>query len=66
MNNGAAGAGSDITNAVTVNTSADDFDEPTDYTLANATINANGSLSIVPDGAGLLDAHIFVECIRIA
>ncbi len=66
LNNGAAGAGTDITNAVTVATSADDFDEPTDYTLSAADIVATtGSLSIIPDGAGLLDAHIFVECIRV-
>jgi hypothetical protein len=65
LNNGAAGAGSDITNAVTVAASADDFDEPTDYTFANGAINANGSLSIVPDGSGLLDVKLFVMAIRI-
>lgn len=55
---------SDITNAVTVATSADDFDEPTDYTIANGIIAANGSLRIVPDGAGLLDAQIYIMCLR--
>jgi fructose-specific component phosphotransferase system IIB-like protein len=65
LNNGAAGAGTDITNAVTVATSADDIDVPTDITYAEADIAANGSLSIVPDGGGLLDAIIIIECIRI-
>lgn len=66
LNNGVAGAGTDVTNAVTVAASADDFDEPTDYTLSAADIAATtGSLSIVPDGAGLLDAHVFIECIRV-
>lgn len=55
---------SDITNAVTVATSADDFDEPTDYTVAQATIAANGTLDIVPDGGGALDAQIYIMCIR--
>jgi len=65
LNNGAAGAGTDITNAVSVAASDQDFDEPTDYDDAAWEIAANGSLSIVPDGAGLLDCMIFIQCLRV-
>lgn len=65
LNNGALGAGTDITNAVAVAASDMDFDEPTDYDDAAWEIAANGSLSVVPDGAGLLDAMIFVQCMRV-
>jgi len=65
LNNGASGAGTDITNAVTVATSADDFDQPTDYTNGQATISSGGSLSIIPDGAGLLDCEIYIQAIRV-
>jgi len=66
LNNGAGGAGTDITNAVTVAANADDFDEPTDYTLSASEIAANGSLSVVPDGAGLLDCTILIMGVRIS
>lgn len=66
LNNGAAGAGADITNAVTVAANDEDLDEPTDYNNAAQTINANGSLSIVPDGAGLLDCMIYIEVIKLS
>jgi len=65
LNNGAGGAGTDVTNAVTVAASADDIDTPSDITYAEADIAANGSLSIVPDGGGVLDCIIFIEFIRI-
>jgi hypothetical protein len=66
LNNGAAGAGTDITNAVAVATSDEDFDEPSDYgSVANRTIASSGSLSIVPDVAGLLDCEIYVEALRV-
>jgi hypothetical protein len=65
LNNGAAGAGTDITNAVTVAASDQDIDEPTDYDDDAWEIASSGSLSIVPDGAGLLDCLIYVECIRV-
>jgi len=65
LNNGAAGAGTDITNAVTVAANDEDIDEPTDYNDAVLSIAASGSLSIVPDGAGLLDCSIFIEAIRV-
>lgn len=64
LNNGAAGAGTDITNAVTVAASADDVDRPTDITLSEGIIAASGSLSIVPDGGGLLDAQIYIMCLK--
>jgi hypothetical protein len=63
LNNGALGAGDNITNAVTVS-DTDDFDEPTDYGVAAGTISANGSLSIVPDVGGLLDCQIYIMCLR--
>lgn len=65
LNNGAAGAGTDITNAVSVAASDQDYDEPSSYDDAAWEIAQNGSLSIVPDGGGALDATIFVECIRL-
>lgn len=65
LNNGAGGAGTDMTNAVTVAANADDFDEPTDYVDAQCTINASGSLSIVPDGGGALDAEIYIQALRV-
>jgi len=66
LNNGASGAGTDITNAVTVAASDEDFDEPTDYNDAAQQVAANGSLSIVPDGEGLLDCMVYVEIVRAA
>lgn len=65
LNNAASGGGTDITNAVTVAASADDFDEPTDYTDSASTVNSAGGLSIVPDGAGLLDAVIYIMVLRV-
>jgi len=64
LNNGAAGAGTDITNSVSVAASADDIDEPTNITVSASIIAASGSLSIVPDVGGLLDAQIFIMCMR--
>jgi hypothetical protein len=65
LNNGALGVGTDITNAVTVAANDQDYDEPTDYDDSAWEIAANGSLSIVPDGAGLLDCRIYIECLRV-
>ena len=65
LNNGAGGGGTDITNAVTVAANDEDFDEPSDYNDAAWEIAANGSLSVVPDGAGVLDCEIYIEAIRI-
>jgi hypothetical protein len=66
LNNGAAGAGTDITNAVTVAANDQDYDQPTDYDDSVQVIASGGSLSIVPDGAGLLDCDIVIEIARIA
>lgn len=64
LNDGAVGLGNDITNAVAVAASIDDFDEPSDYVAAQLNIAAGGSLSIVPDVGGLLDCYVFVQVIR--
>lgn len=63
LNNGAAGAGTDITNAVTV-AGDQDIDEPTDYDDAATDIALNGSLSVVPDGGGALDCFIYIDIIK--
>ena len=67
LNNGAAGAGTDLSAAVTVDADSGDLDEMTEdiASVADRTIAANGSLSIVPDGGGALDCEIFIECIRV-
>lgn len=65
LNNGAGGGGTDITNAVIVAAADEDFDEPTDYNNAAWTIASGGSLSVVPDGGGLLDCELFIQAIRV-
>lgn len=65
LNNGAGGAGTDLHNAVTVAASDTDVDEVVNMNDAAYTINANGSLSIVPDGGGALDCTIYITCIRV-
>jgi len=65
LNNGAAGAGTDITNAVSVAGSDTDIDRPTTIDDAAMSIASGGSLSIVPDGGGALDCKIFIKCIRV-
>lgn len=66
INNGAAGAGTDITNVVTVAASDKDVDRITTIDDAAFTIAASGSLSLVFDGAGVLDAYIFIKIARLA
>jgi len=66
LNNGAAGGGTDITNAVTVAANDEDIDEPTDYDDSVQDIASGGSLSVVPDGAGLLDCTIYIQIVRLA
>lgn len=65
LNNGAAGAGTDITNAVTVAANDQDIDEPTDYDDSVLNIASSGSLSIVPDGGGALDCDVYIEIMRV-
>lgn len=66
LNNGAAGAGTDITDVVTVAASDKDVDRITTIDDAAWAIAASGSLSIVFDGAGVLDAYIFIKIARLA
>jgi len=66
LNNGAGGAGTDITNAVTVAASDNDIDRPTSIDDSAWAIASGGSLSIVPDGGGALDCMIFVKIARLA
>ena len=66
LNNGAAGAGTDITNVVTVAASDTDIDRATSIDDAAFAIAASGSLSIVFDGAGAMDAYIFIRIARLA
>lgn len=65
LNDGAAGAGTDITDVVTVAASDKDIDRITEIDDAAWEIASSGSLSIVPDGGGALDCTIFVNCIRV-
>ena len=65
LNNGAAGAGTDITDVVTVAGSDKDIDRVTTLDDAAWDIAASGSLSVVPDGGGVLDCMIFVKCVRV-
>jgi hypothetical protein len=64
LNNGANGGGTDLHSDVTVAVDTD-IDRPVDLDDAAWTIAANGSLSIVPDGGGAMDAIIFVRILRI-
>jgi hypothetical protein len=66
LNNGAAGAGADITDVVTVAASDTDIDRITEIDDAAMAIAENGSLSIVFDGGGALDAYIFIKIARLA
>jgi hypothetical protein len=65
LNNGALGAGTDITSVVTVAASDKDIDRPAQIDDGAWEIAQNGSLSIDPDGAGLLDCIIFIKCLRV-
>lgn len=64
LNNGAAGAGTDICNAVTVAASDTDIDRAVNINDAAQHIAASGSLSVVPDGGGAMDIMLYVTCIR--
>jgi len=66
LNNGAAGAGTDITNVVTVAASDKDIDRITSIDDAAYAIGAAGSLSVVLDGGGALDCLIFIKIARLA
>ncbi|MFW9875239.1 MAG: hypothetical protein ACFFG0_19200, partial [Candidatus Thorarchaeota archaeon] len=66
LNDGNAGGGTDITDVVTVAASDEDIDRITTIDDAAAQIAASGSLSIVFDGGGALDAYIFIRIIRVA
>lgn len=65
LNNGAGGAGSDVTGTVSVAASINDVNYVTSLISAQATIASGGSLSIIPDGGGALDAYIFIKFIRV-
>ena len=67
LNNGALGAGTDLSSAITVDADSGDLDEMVEdiESEANRTIAQNGSLSIVPDVGGALDCLIYVECLRV-
>jgi hypothetical protein len=66
LNNGAAGAGTDITDVVTVAASDKDIDRATTIDDAAWAIAASGSLSVVLDGAGILDCLVFIKIARLA
>lgn len=65
LNNGAAGAGTDITSAVTVAASDKDIDRAVDLDDAAWDIASGGSLSVVPDAGGALDVILYITCIRV-
>ena len=65
LNNGALGAGTDLTDVVTVAASDNDIDRVAEIVDAAWEIAQNGSLSVVPDGGGALDCMIFVTCMRV-
>lgn len=65
LNDAAAGAGTDITDVVTVAASDKDRDAITELDNAAWQIASSGSLSIVPDGGGALDCEIYIMCIRV-
>lgn len=65
LNDGAGGAGTDITNAVSVAANDQDIDEPTDYDDSVQNIASSGSLSVVPDGGGALDCDIYIQIVRL-
>lgn len=65
LNNGALGAGTDITDVITVAASDNDVDRIGKIVDAAWEIAQNGSLSVVPDGAGALDCMIFIKCMRV-
>jgi len=65
LNNGAAGAGTDIHGAVTVAASDKDIDSVTQIDDTGWVVASGGSLSVKPDGGGLLDCTIFIDCIRL-
>lgn len=67
LNNGALGAGTDLSSAVTVAAADGDVDVAVSglASEANRTIAANGSLSIVPDGGGALDCVIYITALRV-
>lgn len=56
----------DITNAVSVAASDTDVDRVTTVDDAYNTIASGGSLRIVPDGGGAMDAYIFVKILRLS
>jgi len=66
LNNGAAGAGTDITDVITVAASDKDVDRATTIDDAAYAIALNGSLSVVFDGGGALDCLIFIKIARLA
>jgi len=66
LNDGNAGGGTDITDVVTVAASDTDIDRITTLDDAAAQIAASGSLSVVFDGGGALDAYIFIRIARLA
>lgn len=61
LDNGA----NDLTSAITVAASDKDIDRAVDMDDDYATIASGGSLRIVPDGAGKLDAYIYISCLRV-
>lgn len=65
LNNGALGAGTDITDVVTVAASDKDIDRITEIDDAAWEIAQNGSLSVVPDAGGALDCILFIKCMRV-
>ena len=65
LNNGAGGAGTDITDVVTTAASDKDIDRITEIDDAAHEIASSGSLSIVPDGGGALDCVIYISCIKV-
>lgn len=65
LNNGAAGTGTDLHSAVTVAAGDTDIDRIVDLNDAAWEIAGGGSLSIVPDGGGAMDAIIFIKCMRV-
>lgn len=65
LNNGALGAGTDITDVVTVAASDKDIDRITEIDDAAHEIASGGSLSVVPDAGGALDCIIYIKCLRV-
>jgi hypothetical protein len=63
LHSDAAGAGTDINSAVTVEASDTDIDRLANLDDSVATVAENGDLAVITDGG--LDATIFIEIIRI-